>query len=375
MADTEAAPFTPPGVDRFEEWLHAPATLESSHAHVDIRRAVPAEFDAIYDLVNETFGFKKPHAVYEWLYRRNPYGLARCWIVVERASGRLIASTAFWPWPLARGTQPLEGTLGGDTVVAADWQRRGIATLRNDTRKSHAWQDTFIGLSWPNQKSRRRGIKQGRAQKILGPVPLALLVLDTKAFLTHRGWPAIVGAPAALATDGLLRLWRRIMLRAEPGQRVEAVRRFDGPFDAVTRRCTAWAGYWCPHDATFLNWRYLDHPAGRYTAFALVAGDALAGYAVLRYGAHDAWLMEFVAPAAPARGAATLLRHVVGAARAAGCATLRFSAPRAWPHWPLLRAAGFASIRSELYLWAGGDHPEPWHLDRWKWGPGDMDDL
>ena len=78
-----AAPFRFPRVDRFEEWLHAPAQLESMHPRFDVRRAVPAEFDSIYDLVNDAFGFKRSRARYDWIYRRNPYGTARCWVSIR----------------------------------------------------------------------------------------------------------------------------------------------------------------------------------------------------------------------------------------------------------------------------------------------------
>ncbi len=205
-------------VDRFEEWLHAPVPLESTDPRFDIRRAVPAEFDAIYDLVDESFGFQRPRAVYDWLYRHNPYGTAR------------------------------------------------------------------------------------------------------------------------------------------------------------TQRCMAWRGFWSPHDADFLNWRYLGHPAGQYSAFALAAGTERVGYYVLKIEAQAAWLMEFVAPRSPRRFASTLLLHSIKTARDAGCAYIKFSAPRTWRHWRLFRAAGFLPVPSYIYLWPGGG-PEVRELNLWQWVPGDMDDL
>ncbi|HUI25890.1 MAG TPA: hypothetical protein VL403_07370, partial [Candidatus Kryptonia bacterium] len=103
MTDLGSGLFRKPHPDRFDEWLHAPAPLESTHPQYDCRRARPAEFDAIYDLVDESFGTKRPRPLYDWLYRRNPYGTARCWVVIDRASGRLIGNTSTWPWPMAHG--------------------------------------------------------------------------------------------------------------------------------------------------------------------------------------------------------------------------------------------------------------------------------
>jgi len=62
-----ASPFRFPRVDRFEEWLCAPAPLESSHPRFDIRRALPADFEGIYDLVDDAFSFKRPRPQYDWI--------------------------------------------------------------------------------------------------------------------------------------------------------------------------------------------------------------------------------------------------------------------------------------------------------------------
>jgi GNAT superfamily N-acetyltransferase len=373
MVDVARGPFDVPRVDRFEEWLHAPVPLESTHPRFDIRRARPAEFNAIYELVDRGFGLQRLPPVYDWLYRRNPCGTARCWVVIDRASGRLVGSTASWPWPLARATQALEGTLDGDTVVAPEWQRQGIDALRAAVVRSHPWQATVIGLSWPNEKSRAAAAKRGRAWRILGPVPRAVMLLNTRAFLAGRSWPAPASAGAGMVADGILEVWRRVVLPAERDLAVEEVRHFDSAFDVVTQRYMAWHGFWSPHDAAFLNWRYFADPAGQYVAFALAVGAELAGYYVLKIEEAAGWLMEFVAPCSPRGHAGALLLHVIKTARAAGCAYLRFSASPTWRHWKMFRAAGFLRIGSGVCLWPAGEVPDLRQLNMWQWVPGDMD--
>ncbi len=134
-----------------------------------------------------------------------------------------------------------------------------------------------------------------------------------------------------------------------------------------------WPGFWSPHDAEFLNWRYLGHPTAQYLAFALVDGHKLAGYYVLRIDRQTSWLMEFVAPVSPRRLASAMLLHLIETARASGCSHLSFSAPPRWRHWKVLHAAGFLPMRSEVYLWPSGDEPELTQLHMWQWVPGDMD--
>jgi hypothetical protein len=370
-----AAPFRFPRVDRFEEWLHAPAQLESMHPRFDIRRALPAEFDGIYDLVDDAFGFKQSRARYDWMYRRNPYGTARCWVVFDRASGRLVGSTASWPWPMARGAHCVEGSQYGDSVVAPGWQRKGIRALRGKVWRSHAWEGKHIGLSWPNEKSRGAIIKRGAAARIVGPVPKAVLMLNAKAYLAEHNWPAFVSAAGGAVVDTALTAWRKLLLQGQAGLAFEAVRRFESSVDEVTQQCMSWPGFWSPHDAEFLNWRYLGHPTARYLAFALVDSCKLAGYYVLKIDGQASWLMEFVTPDSPRRLASALLLHLIETAKAAGCTHLTFSAPPRWRHWKLLHAAGFLPVPSEIYLSPQGEEPELIQLAMWQWVPGDMDNL
>ncbi len=376
-AVVQAVPFRSARVDRFEEWLHAPAPLESMHPRFHIRRAVPAEFDRIYDLVDDTFGFKRSRSQYDWMYRHNPYGTARCWVTFDRTSGQLVGSWASWPWPMARGTRSVEGCQDGDWVVAKGWQRYGTGDLCADALKSHAWQARTIRLTWPNEKSRGVAIKHGHAAEILGPVPKAVLILNAKAYLAELNWPPVVSALGGRAVDITLTAWSKLVLRNQSGFAIEAVRRFESSIDEVTQRCMTWPGFWSPHDFDFLNWRYFDHPTSHHLAFALMKGSNVAGYYVLKIEGPESWLMEFVVPVSPRRFASALLLHLIDTVRAAGCSHIQFSAPPGWRHWKLLHTAGFLPVPSRTYLWPwpNPEEPEVGQLAMWQCVPGDMDYL
>jgi len=372
-AESAAPRFRFPPVDRFEEWLHAPAPLESTGQRFDIRRATPAEFDAIFSLVDETFGSERSRAHNDWLYRRNPFGIARCWVVFDRDSGRMISSGASWPWPVARGTKTLDGTQEGDTVVAPGWQRQGVDRLRNTTWRSHAWFGKTITMGWPNEKTRGSGVKRGNGPEIVGPIPKTVLILNSKTYLAQHNWPAVASAVGGLMMDTALSLWRKLLFRPQPGLEFEPIRRFDSSADEVTERCMQWPALWTTHAAAFLNWRYLGHPTRHYRAFALVESGKLAGYYVLKLDGQASWLMEFVAPVTPGRVASALLLHAIETALAAECTHVNFSAPPKWRHWKLFHTIGFLPVPSHIYFWTIGNDPELTNLDRWQWVPGDMD--
>ena len=81
----------PRATDRFEEWLRIPLSAEAEDPRFEMRRAHPSEFEEIYDLVDASFGVRRPRVVYDWLYRRNVSGMANCWI----ASNSITNSSSF----------------------------------------------------------------------------------------------------------------------------------------------------------------------------------------------------------------------------------------------------------------------------------------
>jgi len=344
----------PRAVEQFEEWFHAPLPGKSSDPRFEVRPAHPTEFERLYDLVDEVFGVKRPRTVFDWLYRGNPAGVARCWIVAEKTTGRLVCQSAFWPWPLAHGLEPRLAYFVGDSVVTPDWQRQGIAKVRHEVQNQHPLHPTRMVLGWPNEKTRARLRKRDRAREMLGPLLESVF--------------RVGGGPR--------RAWRRLLNTTRSrGLCVEEVTRFDSGFDALTQHTMAWGGFWCPHDAEFLNWRYFAHPTRSYRALAALDGDDPAGYCVLRTEGRTALLMEFAAPEA---GAAPrlLLERALEAAREAGCRQLAFHAPPGWRHWPSFRSAGFAERRSgRTLVVAGTKDPDAYRIESWQILPGDDDDA
>jgi hypothetical protein len=344
----------PKAVKPFEEWFHAPLTAKSSDPRFEVRPAHPTEFERIYDLVDEVFGVKRPRSLFDWLYRDNPAGVAHCWIVEEKATGRLLCQSASWPWPVAYGSEPHLADLVGDSVVAPDWQRQGLAKVRNEVQMQHQVHPTPISLGWPNEKTRARLRKRGRANELVG-------LLSAGVFR--------VGA-------GPRRAWRRLLAATRSRSlRVEEVTRFDTGFDALTQHTMAWEGFWCPHDAEFLNWRYFAHPTRSYRALAALDGDDPVGYCVLRAEGRTALLMEFAAPEA---GAAPqiLLERALATAREAGCRQLAFHATPRWRHWPSFRSAGLADHRSDRTLVVvGPEDPDAYRIESWQILPGDDDNA
>ncbi len=363
--------------DRFEEWLRVPAPAPCHDSRFELRRAAESDFERIYDLIDAAFGKRRPRAAYEWLYRRNVCGRAQSWVVIERHSGNVVGVGSNFPWPMARGAQPITGFLNGDFAIAPNWWRRGVSHILDDVAFRHPWRARETLIGWANRKSHGSAKKLGHGADFFGPLPRGVLPLRGRAGLRALGWPSFISMPAGFLVDTVLAAWWSWRLRRDGGPRVDRVRRFDSSFDPVTERHMAWPDFWCPHDADFLNWRHLDNPsAGERIALAAIEGAAPSGYCVLEVHHERAWLTEFVAPDRPTRIRSALIAAAIDIARAAGCSYVEFFAPPGWRHWRWLRSIGFVGVRSERILYLKSPaQPRAHSVAAWQLVPGDTDTL
>lgn len=360
----------------FKEWLSAPLGRTSHDSRFEVRRASPEDFERIFDLVDTVFETRRARAAYEWLYRANPNGTARCWLVIERDSGNLVASESRFPWPTARGSEGIEGVLCGDFATLPRVQRQGLFHLRSEIRDSHPWRHRTIALSVPNPKSRGAVAKHGHKHSVIGPLPRRALLLNCVDYLRSRAWPDGATRTMGGAADTALGLWHRVTLTSPSNIRIEELKHFDSGIDALTYSCMSTPAYWCPHESDFLNWRYFGNPVTSYLAHVALVDDQVKGYSVVRVENRSATLMEFAAVPAPEPVASALLCATIGATREAGCYKIDFYATSSWRFWALFRRAGFIKRNSEIYLTARcPDRADVSQEANWQILPGDSDVL
>lgn len=367
--------------DAFEAWYRTPDRAVQPNPHYLERRAHFSEFDAIYALVDDAFGTKRPRSLYEWLYRDNPHGPARCWVIVDQEKQRLLSSSASFPWPLADGDEQIDGCLMGDLVTAGDWQRRSIHELRVASPHDSWWQSACV-IGWPNEKTRSRTRKAGQADTLVGELPGCVYPLQRSERSRKQGFPTLLANSWAGMLDASRALRRRFapIPATESGMReigIREIRRFDSAIDPIARQVLRADRFWSPRDAAFLNWRYFDHPTRTYIAWGLFENDAPIGYGVLQLEGSRAVLMELGAPPASPTAAGALLERAIDLAREAGCRKLDFFATPSWPHWDLLRRVGFVTVSSGIHLLALSMRrgPEVQRIENWQLVPGDQDSL
>ena len=360
--------------DRLEEWLAIPPGEQGNDPRVVVKQAWPEEFERVYDCVDEAFGRGRPRELYDWLYCRNPYGRAWIWYVEEVSSGRMVKTGANFPWPVWYDDAPLTGFFGGDAGTVPDWQRKGLSRVRRQVTRSHPWHFETVAFAGPNEGSMAVSRKMGRGHTILGALPGGVAVLDGGPLLERLGFPSWLSRPTGKALGGGFSALRRLTCRSSNAFRFEPLSRFTSDLDAVTWETMRFPHYWCPHNAEWLNWRYLDHPLESYAGFALLdsENDRPVGYSTLRLAGQEATLSEFAASPEHAR---SLLAHTLSAARSAGCSYVNFFAPPRWRHWGLFRRAGFLAYRTNNFMLATDwkNEEQSHDVNQWQLTPGDRD--
>ena len=378
LSAEEGLPLAPTRIpipkDIHDEWMAAPLGAQSEDPRFEVKRVPPERFEAVYDCVDDAFGKKRPRALFDWLYRDNPHGLARVWSTTEAATGRVVRVGASFPWPIWRGDRPRAGVLHGDVATVTDWQRKGLSGTVRRVSRSHPMRLLFASVAGPNEGSRAVSQKHGDESSTLGELVGGVAVLGGADLGRRVGLPMALARPVGVLAGGVFAAWRGLTLRGGPGYRFEVVDRCPSDFDAVTLATMRFEHWWTPHNSVFLNWRYVDHPVETYQPLALVdpTSDVPAAYALVRLAGAQSTLAEFAASPADAPA---LLAHVLRFAREAGAESMNFFSTPAWCHWPLFRRTGFLAYRTGNFLEAKDHQDKDYSEDitRWQVTPGDRD--
>ncbi|MEH6552410.1 MAG: hypothetical protein V7744_20740 [Pseudomonadales bacterium] len=351
----------------WRDWKEAQPKFQSPDPRFKLAWSSPADFPKVYKLLNSVFEYKRSPAEYDWIYRKNPYGEARCELIIEKSSGQIVSTNARFPWPLAWADQDMESAQGGDSATLTKLQRQGLVSLRMQFQQSHPWDDQQIRISLPNQATRNAARKYNQLAAA-HPAPFAKKILNWRRFLMTKGMPgylAKVAAPAA-------RFVTSTPKQKQGTLRIEPIHRFYQEHQTLSLKYSRSDGFWCPHGAEWMNWRYFSHPTREYIAYGLYNGDELQAFSVIRLDRDSAMLMELISP--NSQFSQILLTEVERVALEAGAKTIDTYASSKWQQWPALKRRHYFMRPSNIYLSTrSNDYPEALLPENWQLLPGDSD--
>jgi hypothetical protein len=216
------------------------------------------------------------------------------------------------------------------------------------------------------------------------PLTTFTSVLDPAAFLARRRLSPLKSAAARLGLEAVSAIGRKrarhVLSRASAA--VDAVARFDPRFDAAWLDLARGYGVARVRDATYLNWKYTDHPVLDYRIVMATDNGRPRGFLVWRpapEGSEEtrAVIADFLVARGDERTLKEMVARVIVDASSSGVPAVAIMTTQPWAQ-AALRAMGFLPGRIRNKWVVGGWRdvmPPDWlkDMDRWHMCIGDSD--
>ncbi len=274
---------------------------------------------------------------FNWLYRQNPYGLARAWIARDREKGSIIGAAAAFPKRYYFQGAASLGWVLGDFCLAEQYRSMGPALQLQRACMQSVEPPYDFCYDFPSQSMlaiyKRLGVQQTSnlvrwAKPVQVEDRLKSLVRSKKAaqllgrignaMMASRGWKG-----TKEACD--------IELHLGPcGEEFTIL-------DQALQR-TPWLR--AARTAAYLNWRFLGHSGKSSVILAGRKNGALVGYVVVRNEPGDARIVDLASLEDPE----VIARLIDGAVRvlgSSGAKTVSLVAGDGHPWGKLFERAGF----------------------------------
>lgn len=228
---------------------------------------------------------------FAWEFERNPVGDLNVFLAVH--AGEVVGISCHNTFRMRLGAEEAVVSFPLKVLTREDFRRRGVFSALERANEEHAER---IGapfmLSFPNAAS-------------------------TPIFLDRLGWTRLE-APRLLVRPLIPGLAGRT--RLPKGLRFLEAQRFGAWADAAWSRGPTERGF--VRNATYLNWRFAEHPSGRYRLRTVQRDDETVGYVVTGETVKRGRAVNFLAASAVAPG----LESAAPALRAAAIAGTRAKA-------------------------------------------------
>jgi hypothetical protein len=274
---------------------------------------------------------------FNWLYKDNPHGKAKAWVIIDRDTDGIVGSAAAFPRRIYSEGNELLGWILGDFWISDDYRSLGPALQLQ--RACLTVIDSGVGefcYDFPSQRMMS-------VYKRLRIEPFHEMVRLAKPLRVDRFVSKYVNSPTAKAViGGAGNLALRLSV-AKSGNATLRVGLHEGncgvEFSSLAREVGA-TQLCTQRSAEYLNWRYLRHPSDRYEILTVHEKERLLAYAVFSRQGEDAVLVDLFGVTV-CDAIETILYHLSGLLREGGVETISAAVLEIHPLVSWLSAAGF----------------------------------
>ena len=306
------------------------------------------------------------HARFDWLYRRNPDGVARAWVAHEATTGEVVGTAAAIPRAVELEDRGEVGWVLSDFCVsgshrtlgpALQLQRACLASI--DSGEIPFCYD-FPGAAMAAVYARLHVRPFGQMRRFVYPFQV-----DTQIG-AFRMPPPLQGAVKVLANAVLgLRIRRG---RRESGFEFSLQSDSCGPeFSDLSARHAHEHGFAVRRSAAYLNWRFLANPFQRHEILTARDHGRLLAYAVLTLDFERPSVVDLFGPV-EGRVVGALMAAAVGLSHSRGARSLTVTLLDSHPWRTALIGQGFRPRESYPVIFytppvaaAGGVVPDATH--------------
>jgi len=330
----------------------------TAHLEPVLREATPQDLPAMIAVIERAFdhwpAFDVDVPPIEHLrWKTAPHdGLAPRHLVAE-IDQRIVAVRLRWESRIQIGPQEYVSETGADFAVDPEFQGRGLSRLL-----SSAVHDALVANPRPGFGTLSNA---PQVQHMNEPG-----LLERTLTVWHRAFTPRAHAAVHFREGGLGQLGRlaataassRLPSRHHASTRIELIGRFDERTDALWERARrSWDVITSRH-SSYLNWRFERPASGNGDVLLLADGDRASAYAVLRYSAGQAALVDLLWDREERGALRTIVQAALARARNAGATGLDCALPAGHTAEGELRHAGFAVVGEQTMLLGSHDSGE-----------------
>ena len=232
-------------------------------------------------------------ARYEWLYCKNPEGMARVWVVCESRTGMIIGVAAAFPRRIHCGGKEVRGYVLGDFCIHPDHRSLGPAlALQKRSLEDLSGEGAGFVFDFPSTSmlaiyKRLRIEPQESVIRFAKP-------LRADRQIRQRIPSKAAGRTLAVAANAAFRLRDAGLGRSNAWTISEETEPCGEEFTLATQRWVPRMGLCARRNADYLNWRFLQHPQRRYQFLTARKDGRLCGFLIYHWAGEDATVVDLL---------------------------------------------------------------------------------